>query len=881
MNEAAPARRRRTAPNAMARAIQQWFTARGWRAQAFQRDTWRAMAEGDSGLLHAQTGTGKTYAVWFGALAAFATLPAAADAARQASSTRTARGAHAAQTETAAVAPRPRRAPPAPPLTVLWLTPMRALAADTAQALSAPLAELGLDWSVGVRTADTGSAERARQSRRLPTAMITTPESLALALSRADAVQTLSSVRLLVVDEWHELLGNKRGVQTQLAIARLARLSPGLRVWGLSATLGNLEVAAEALLSAVPTRRRLIRGQGSKPIRIDTLMPPSIERFPWSGHLNTRMIAPLAAELDGVASALVFTNTRSQAERWYQALLDARPDWAGLIALHHGSLDKAVREWVEAGLKHGQLRVVVSTSSLDLGVDFAPVERVFQIGSPKGVARLLQRAGRSGHAPGRPSRITLVPTHALELLEAAAARHAAQTGIIESREPPHAPLDVLVQHLATLALGGGLDADAAKAEVRACWSYRDLGDAAFDWAIGFLSDGGAALGAYPDYRRIEPDAQGIWHMPRRDLAQRHRLNIGTIVSDSNIDVMWLSGGRLGSLEEGFVARLRPGDVFLFAGRALQLVRVREMVAYVRRAPSSRAATPRWQGSRMALSATLTSQALSLLDAAGSGSTPDPEMRALAPLLALQQRWSALPGTGRLLVEVIRTREGQHLFCYPFAGRTAHLGMAALFAWRAAQQRPDTFSISVNDYGFELLGRADTDWPALIAKGLFDAGDPARELPASLNASELAKRRFREIARIAGLVVQRYPGMGKNQRQLQASSGLMYEVLRRHDTGNRLLEQADLEVLREELDLDRLREALARIAAGRIDLQMPPRPTPFAFALLVSRMRERVSTETLAERVQRMLDTLEAAAGRSPTPRRRARTTHASQAGARA
>ncbi len=274
-------------------------------------------------------------------------------------------------------------------------------------------------------------------------------------------------------------------------------------------------------------------------------------------------------------------NTRSQAELWYQALLDARPDWAGLIAVHHGSLDREVRDWVEASLKAGALKAVVCTSSLDLGVDFVPVERVLQIGSPKGVARALQRAGRSGHQPGRTSRLTMVPTHSMELVEAAAARHAIATGHLETRLPPDKPLDVLVQHLVTIALGTGFTPPELLAEVRTAWSYRTLTAPEWEWALGFVRQGGSALTAYPEYRRVEPDEHGIWRVPDAALARRHRSNIGTIVSDASMVVQYMGGKRLGTVEEGFIARLAPGDAFLFGGRMLELIRVHEMTALVR------------------------------------------------------------------------------------------------------------------------------------------------------------------------------------------------------------------------------------------------------------------------------------------------------------
>ncbi|MEY2653051.1 MAG: hypothetical protein RLZZ524_78, partial [Pseudomonadota bacterium] len=842
-----------------------WFAQRGWQPFDFQREVWAHMQAGRSGLLHATTGAGKTLAAWFGALAVCRSRPESSGR-------------------------RERRGP-----RILWITPMRALAADTTQALQAACDGLGMGWTVAVRTGDTAAAEKARQRQRWPAALVTTPESLSLMLALADSSAVLADVEVLVVDEWHELLGNKRGTQVMLALARMRRLQPALRVWGLSATLGNLALAAEALAgpSAV-----VVRGALPKALTVDTLLPDTLEHFPWGGHLGLRLRDAVVREVDAAASCLVFTNTRSQAEVWYQALLEARPDWAGLIALHHGSLDPAVRQWVEAGLKNGALKAVVCTSSLDLGVDFLPVERVLQIGSPKGVARLLQRAGRSGHAPGRPSRITVVPTHALEILEGAAAREAAQARRIESREPPPWPIDVLVQHLLTLACGEGFEPDALFDEVRLAWPYRDLDRETFDACLAFTVHGGTALSAYPEHHRIAVDpADGRHRVASPAVARRHRMAIGTIVSDASMAVQWLNGGRLGSIEEGFLASLREGDCFIFSGRVLQLVRIRDLTAYVKPAPKNQGAVPTWQGGKMPLSSELADSVLDLLARAepllpaltGAVATAPPvdtppELRTLAPLLALQARESALPRTGRMVFELLETDEGHHLFAYPLAGRMVHIGLGALLAWRAARDRPGTFSLSMNDHGFELLSRTPFDWPALLQPGGPDGWSrgllsPERLLPdlqQALNATELSQRRFREIARVAGLVFTGYPGAPRSTRQVQASSSLFFDVFRKFDPGNLLLAQAEAETLAQELDVERLQRCLARLASGERLITRPSRPTPFGVPLMLERLRERISNEPLNQRVQRLLDELEAAVqGRpatSPTavrsPRRR-------------
>jgi ATP-dependent Lhr-like helicase len=832
---ALPAKATPAPAEALAQRIEAWFAARGWTAFAFQRAVWQAALEGQSGLLHASTGSGKTYALWFAALL---------------------RGAAVKRKKAG--------------LRLLWITPMRALAADTLRALQESGAELAPAWRLGARTGDTTSAQRARQATALPDVLVTTPESLTLLLSKADAREQFALLEMVVVDEWHELMGSKRGVQTQLALARLKRwhatADQALPIWGLSATLGNLEQAKNALLGT--DGGLVVEGEIGKDILIDTLIPQNPSRFPWAGHLGLQMLAPVIAEIDGHATTLVFTNTRSQAELWYQNILEARPDWAGLIALHHGSLDKTVRAWVENGLKSGQLKAVVCTSSLDLGVDFLPVERVLQIGSAKGIGRLLQRAGRSGHAPGRLSRLTLVPTNSLELLEAAGAKEAVARRQVEGRPVPDKPLDVLVQHLVTVALGGGFRSAELFDEVRTAWSYRALTSEEWQWALDFVARGGQSLTVYPEYRRVLADDDGVYRVPDAALGRRHRMGIGTIVSDASIQVRFMRGAKLGSIEEAFISRLKSGDHFLFGGRILEFVRVHEMTAYVRRASGNRGAVPRWQGGKMPLSSELAHAALAQLRRAALGCYDGPEMQAIEPLLRIQQRWSALPTNDTLVVESMTSREGRHLFLYPFAGRSVHIGLASLLAWRVARMAPATFSIAVNDYGIELLAPVPVDWEAAFGTAgglgadvaLFSADGLLEDVMASLNAAELSQRRFREIARIAGLVFQGYPGQPKSARQLQASSSLFFDVFRKHDAGNLLLTQAQREVLEQELELGRLRETLAELRGRTIAFHALQRATPFGFALMVERFREKLTTEKLSDRVARLLRELEKAAG---------------------
>jgi ATP-dependent helicase Lhr and Lhr-like helicase len=805
--------------------IETWFAARRWRPFEFQRAVWAAIARGDSGLLHANTGSGKTYAVWFGALARAAEVGVAFEGKT------------------------------APPLGVLWLTPMRALAADTTRALQLPLPDVAPAWTVGQRTGDTPSSERAKQDRRMPTALVTTPESLSLMLTRERAGQELAGVHTVIVDEWHELIGNKRGVQVQLALARLKRWNPQLAVWGLSATLGNLGDAMRTLCGDGAT---LVQGRSDKRIVIDTLLPKEPGRFSWGGHLGAQMQQPVVEEIESsTGTTLVFTNVRSQAEIWYQLLLTARPEWAGQIALHHGSLDRSVREWVEAGLKDGSLKAVVATSSLDLGVDFLPVERVLQIGSPKGVARLLQRAGRSGHAPGRVSRVTLVPTNTLELVEAAAARRAAEAGRVESRVSPDKPLDVLVQHLVTVALGGGFKADELFDEVRTAVAYAALTRDEFDWCLAFVERGGTSLGAYPQYHRVVRDDSGVYRVPDRGIAMRHRLQIGTIVSDASITVAWLSGGKIGSVEESFIARLKAGDCFIFAGRVLEYVRTQDMTAFVRKATKAKGIVPAWGGTKMALSEAMTDMVQELLFKSAQGDFLEPEMQAAQPMLATQARLSQLPRPGVLLVERLQSAEGHHLFLYPFAGRNVHMGLAQLLAWRLSRAQPNTFSLSINDFGLELLAVQPVDPAPLLDGSVFATRELMADVLQSLNSGELAQRRFREIARVAGLVFSGYPGAPKSMKQVQASSSLFWEVFRKYDAGNQLLTQAEREVLAQELELERLRGSLKRMASQRVELVTLQTPSPFALPLMVERFREELSTEKLADRLQRIISNAQA------------------------
>ncbi len=779
-------------------------------------------------MIHAGTGTGKTYAAWCGPL-----LEAL---------------------DESPTSKRIRRRADAPPLRVLWITPLRALASDTEAALRLPVEALGLPWTIESRTGDTTQAVRARQRKRLPTALVTTPESLSLLLCRDDSAQLFSDLRAVIVDEWHELLSTKRGVQVELALARLRLLRPTLSTWGLSATLGNLEDAADTLLGVdtcgEQRPRRMVRGLVSKQVEIESLIPATMERFPWAGHLNTKLLPEVMNRLLQAQSAIMFTNTRSQCELWFQSIIAADPTWFEFTAIHHGSLSRRQRDDVEDGLKTGRYRVVVATSSLDLGVDFSPVDVVMQVGSPKGVARLLQRAGRSGHSPGRVSRIVCVPTHAFELVEVAAARDAQQAGKIESRPPIERPLDLLAQHLVTLAMGGGFTRAGVLAELRTTHSYRELTEEELDWTLDFVTRGGDALKAYPEYARVQRDGDRYVVADRR-IALRHMLNIGTIVSDAAMTVRYMTGGRLGTVEEGFISRLSPGDRFIFAGKALEFVRVRDLTAWVKRAKGMSGMIPRWEGARMALSTELASAVRNKLEEARVGTFRGPEMEAIEPILTTQAERSAIPRVDELLIERCETREGYHVFVYPFEGRLVHEGLAALFAYRIAQLTPISFTFSCNDYGFDLLSPDLAPLEEALDAGLLSVQHLLHDITQSLNAAELARRQFREIARVAGLVFGGYPGQNKSVKQVQASSGLLYDVFSKYDPDNLLLRQAHREVLERQLEASRLGRVLHRLSTSDVRVIDVERPTPLAFPLIVDISRAKLSSEKLIDRVRRM------------------------------
>jgi ATP-dependent Lhr-like helicase len=824
--------------------IQQWYKQKNWEQFAFQSEMEAAYLGGYSGLLNAPTGSGKTFALF---------LPFLADYINKYPDSYTTRKNNG--------------------LLMLWITPLRALTNDIKKAMQEVCDEIGLPWHIATRTGDTPAAEKQALKKKLPEVLLTTPESLHLMLAQKEYPKIFAGLQVVVIDEWHELLGTKRGVQVELGLSKLKVLSReslvqsqpqngyglstmdyGLRIWGISATIGNLEEAAEVLLGNdfPPERTVMVRANLEKKLVIKSIIPENIENYSWAGHIGIKLLPQVMEIVAKSKTTLIFTNTRSQAEIWYHAILDNYPEYAGIMAMHHGSLDNELRNWVEAALHAEALKVVVCTSSLDLGVDFRPVDTVVQVGSPKGVARFMQRAGRSGHHPGAISKAYFVPTHSLELLEGAALKEAIKKGIFESRDPMLLTMDVLIQYMVTLAVSDGFRADELFNEVKTTFAFADLTHKEFNELLDFITNGGKTLAQYDEFLKVEVE-NGLYKVNSRRVAMRHRLSIGTITSELNVRVKWLSGGSLGTIEEGFISKLRPGNVFWFAGRSLEFIRVKEMTAYVKKSNATKGLIPSWNGGRMPLSSQLSAVFRDKLDEVAHGIEQDEEVIALRPLFQLQEKLSHLPQSHEFLIESFKSREGHHLLFYPFEGRLVHEGMASLLAYRISKIRSATFSIAMNDYGFELL--TDDDVPieeVLENTDFFSIDNLLEDIQHSLNANEMARRRFRDIAHIGGLVFTGYPGQPVKNRHLQASTSLLFEVFSEYEPDNLLVRQAYNEALAFQLEEFRLRLALQRIGRQSIILKTIERPTPFAFPIMVDSLgREKLTTETMEERIAKM------------------------------
>lgn len=808
--------------------IQQWLADKGHQPFPFQEETWEHIIHGKSGLVNAPTGFGKTFSVFLGAVIDFINQ-------------------HPSNYKT-----KSKNG-----LQLLWVTPLRALGKDIARAMEEVIYELGMNWKVGIRNGDTDVNERQRQKRQMPEALVITPESLHLLLAQKGYPDVFKSLKIIAIDEWHELIGSKRGVQIELAVTRIVHVQKSLfnthcAVWGISATIGNLDQAQEVLLSPVGKTGETVKANLRKEVSIESIIPDEIEQYPWAGHLGIKLAHKVIPIINNNRTTLIFINTRGMSERWYQVLLDEAPELAGAIALHHGSIEQELRIWVEESLHSGKLKAVVCTASLDLGVDFRPVETVIQVGSPKGVARFLQRAGRSGHQPGEVSKIYFLPTHSLELVEAAALKSAIEENFIESREPMLLCYDVLIQFLGTLAISDGFRPDALYEEITATYCYRDMTPDEWSAILHFVTAGGTALQQYDDYKKIEI-IDGLYRITSRRIAMRHRLHIGTIVSESMMKVKFISGGFIGVIEEWFISRLQPGEVFTLAGRNLELVMIKDMTALVRKSNASKSIVPSWQGGRMPLSANLGKKLREKFNEAHTRNqkSKDIELAVLQPLFTLQEDLSHVPKANELLIEQIETKDGFHLFVFPFEGRLVHEAMAAILAYRISKIRPITFSFAMNDYGFELLSDQPIPVDDTNVYELFTPDDLLADIQRSANATEMAKRKFRDIAVIGGLIFQGYPGEQKKARHLQSSASLLFNVFSEYEPKNLLLRQAYQEVLDQQMEEVRLRNMLERIQQSNIILTFPERLTPFCFPIKVDSMRENLTSEKLEDRVKKM------------------------------
>jgi ATP-dependent Lhr-like helicase len=801
-----------------------WFNSKGWKPFPFQTQTWTAFLQGKNGLLNAPTGSGKTYALW---------MPVVLDYIKNNPDYKTKYK---------------------PGLKAIWITPLRALSVEIKQAAERVADDLGTQLTVGIRTGDTASAERSRQKNKMPDLLVTTPESMQLMLASKDYPKIFKGCTAIIIDEWHELLGTKRGVQTELALSRLKTVAPKMRIWGISATIGNLQQAMEVLLgpeSEALNNAVMIKAHINKKINVLSVLPEKMDAYPWRGHMGLHLVDEVAAIIKKSRTTLIFTNVRSACEIWYQALLDKYPEFAGDMAMHHGSISREMRQWVEQAIRNEQLRAVVCTSSLDLGVDFAPVETVVQVGGPKGVARFLQRAGRSGHRPGQESNIYFLATHAIELVEASALKRAVEETVVEDRVPYLNSWDVLVQYLVTLAVSDGFYPDKIFKEVKSTFCYQAITEDDWRFCLNFITRGSQSLQAYDEYKKVEIEQDGRFKVNSKAVALRHRMQIGTIVGDASINVKFLGGGYIGSVEEWFISKLIPGDVFIFAGRKLELHRIKNMEVLVRKAnPGAKAKHASWMGGRLTLSAQMSELLREELYAANTNSMSQ-ELKALSPVFERQRKESIVPDENQFLIETFKTREGYHAIFYPFEGRYVHEALASLMAFRISLLSPITFSLAYNDYGFELLSDQEIDMQQVLDNNLFTPLHLHSDLQRSLNATEMARRKFRDIAVIAGLVFTGYPGKVVKTKHLQSSSQLIFEVFRDYEPDNLLFQQAYRETFEHQLEEGRLLLALERIQRQEIVWKQCEKPTPFSFPIITDRLRERLSSESLADRIKRM------------------------------
>ncbi len=764
--------------------ILSWFIARDWSIHPHQQEM-LARKDAPATLLIAPTGGGKTMAGFLPTLAELAS------------------GEHAG-------------------LHTLYVSPLKALAADIKRNLTSPVAEMSLPIRIEDRTGDTSSARKRRQRADPPHILLTTPESLALMVSYEDAARTFQGLQRIIVDEVHALAESKRGDQLMLALSRLQALCPGLRRVGLSATVDDPQVIAHRLARHPDPCPILLADPGPAP---DIRMLNVPEAPPWAGGGAAYAIPAVLEQIRQHTTTLIFHNTRAQAEIFFHNLWLANEDSLP-IGIHHGSLDRTQRERVEGAMVRGELRAVVCTGSLDLGIDWGDVDLVIQIGAPKNVKRLVQRIGRANHRYNAPSKALLVPANRFEVVECHAALEAVRAGDLDGDPLPPGPRDVLCQHILIAACAGGFHADDLYAEVTSAGAYSALTRPAFDACLDFCATGGYALRAYDQWQRLRQDAEGRWHLRDPRAAARIRMNLGTIQDTDTLKVRLKRsrGGKpLGEIEEGFAATLTPGDTFLIAGQIVRYEGLREMTVEVTRNAAKKPKVATFNGTKFATSTQLSARILRLL---AQDSWPDlPEHT--ADWLALHRDVSQMPRAGRLLVESFPHDGREHLCAYGFAGRNAQQTLGLLLTKR------------MEDLGLDPLGFVATDYATLIwglepvtdAIALFDLNALRDGLDGWLAENAVMKRAFRTAATIAGLIERNSPGQRKSGRQTSFSSDILYDTLRKYDPNHLLLDITREEALRGLVDFGRIEEMMARVGP-RIDLKRLPRITPLAAPLLL-------------------------------------------------
>lgn len=800
--------------------IEQWFKEQNWNAQTFQKQCWKAYTNGQSGMLHAPTGSGKTYALWGGIVEEMS-----------------------------------RSKIPPKGLHALWITPLRALGVEIQKATQKMLNDFSPSLLVGLRSADTPQSQRTKLLKSPPFGLVSTPESVHVLLGNSNHQKYFKHLKVVVVDEWHELLGSKRGVQVELALAYLRSIIPGLKVWGISATLGNKELAREILLG--PTANfTVVEAKIKKKIHVQSLLPKTMERFPWRGHLGIHLLPQVLKIVQKNKSTLIFTNTRAQCEIWFHRLLDSAPELAGSIAMHHGSIDKKIRLWVEESLRNEALKVVVCTSSLDLGVDFSPVESCIQVGSPKGVGRFIQRAGRSGHQPKAGSSIYFLPTHAMELIESVALQNGIKTQQIEDRIPYLNSYDVLIQFLMTLAVGSGFDPVKIYPVINSTFCFQTLDQERWQWVLNFLTRGSQSLQNYDEYKKLIPNEEGLLKVANKGIALRHRLSMGTIVSGNDLKIRYRKGGYLGSIEEWFISKLKPGDTFAFSGKILELIRIQKMEVVVKKSKVKQAKIPAWMGGRMSFSAHLSDLLKKALFDKENKNTQ--EFQSLKPVFEQQKKESIVPKPNELLIERFKTKEGFHTVFYPFEGYAIHEAMASLMAYRISLLAPISFSMSFNDYGFELLSDQAFSAEAFLDNNLLSPEHLFEDLTKSINVSEMARRKFRDIAVISGLVFQGYPNKPVKSKHLQSGSQLFFEVFKDYEPDNLLYQQAIEETFDHGMERGRMHFVFENLNQKTIVWKNCSQPTPFSFPLITDRLRSKLSSESVEDRIKKMYLQLEKA-----------------------